>query len=62
VKWRPRATSSNGTDRQPNLGEFVVGTPTVALERFVSSFKRWLLSERIEQIKGPYEKKGRTVG
>jgi hypothetical protein len=39
-----------------------VGTPTVALERFVSSFKRWLLSERIEQIEGPYEKKGRTVG
>jgi len=34
------ATTSDETDQQPSLGEFVVGTPTVA-----SCFKGWLVSE-----------------
>ena len=46
------ATSSSETDRQPSLGEFVVGTQTVSSERFASSFKGWLLSEKhLQQMK-----------
>jgi hypothetical protein len=30
-----------------------MGVPTVASEQFASYFKRWVLSERIEQIEGP---------
>jgi hypothetical protein len=37
--------SSNETDRQPSLGELVMGKPRATSGRFASRFKAWLLSE-----------------